>query len=261
MFFDAEFGEELVAEFGKVGVAAVAGAGAGGVDNALDSCGGVFVVFAEDDDAVGEVEGFFNVVGDEKDSSGVLGVDVEEEVLHFNASEGIEGAEGFVEEEDAGGAGEGSGEGGSLCHAAGDFAGAVVAVGGEPDEVEEGVDCFLAFCGGGAFGEADGDIFFDGAPGEEAGFLEADCDAGIEAVDGVAVNADGAGGGGAEACGGTEEGGFAAAGGADDGDNFAGGCGEGDVVQDGAFAVFFGEGFADLFEADVAGAGGEGSAY
>ena len=54
------------------------------------------------------------------------GVDVEQQVLHLEPGERIEGAERLVEQQHAGVAGEGAGEGGALGHAAGDLAGAVV---------------------------------------------------------------------------------------------------------------------------------------
>ncbi len=72
----------------------------------------------EDEDVVGQPDGFVDIVGDEEGG----GVGVDEEVaqkgLEVEAKKGVDGGEGFVEEEEAGVDGEGAGQGGTLGHAA-----------------------------------------------------------------------------------------------------------------------------------------------
>jgi hypothetical protein len=62
----------------------------------------------EHEDAVAEEDGFIEVVGDEDDGDIDIFPDVEEVGLHLAAGLGIECAEGFVHEEDAGLIGEGA---------------------------------------------------------------------------------------------------------------------------------------------------------
>src|SRR6185312_16262069 len=57
---------------------------------------------AKDDDAVGEHDGLVDVVGDEDRGEGLLQPEALDEALHPDAREGVEGAEGLVEEEQRG---------------------------------------------------------------------------------------------------------------------------------------------------------------
>ena len=93
----------------------------------------------EDDDAVGEGVGVDGIVGDEQ-ADAVEGGEVAAQVAaNVAASAGVEGGEGLVEQEQARLGGQGAGEGDALRLAAGQGAGAVVGVVGEPDPFEPGV--------------------------------------------------------------------------------------------------------------------------
>ena len=83
-------------------------------------------VAAEDDDAVGEEDGFFDVVGDDEDGlggHGLVGPELEEFGAEVFGGEDVEGGEGLVHEEDFGLDDEGAGEADALAHAAGEFFG------------------------------------------------------------------------------------------------------------------------------------------
>jgi hypothetical protein len=75
----------------------------------------------EKDDAVGEVEGFVEVVGDEQDGLADAREKIAEHGLHFGAGEGIEGTEGFVHEEDCRIVGERASESNALALASGEL--------------------------------------------------------------------------------------------------------------------------------------------
>ena len=99
----------------------------------------------EQNDAVGELERFIDVVGDEEHGRGCCGVNVEKEVLHFETRECIERTERLVEQQDTGISGECPGEGCPLCHSPGDLAWAVPGKVGQADEVDEFTDAGSAF--------------------------------------------------------------------------------------------------------------------
>src|SRR5690606_32935564 len=98
--------------------------------------GGAFAAGEQGDDAVGDKQGFVGDVGDPDDGGAVLLPDVGDFVLQRGAGEGVEGGEGFVEEEDARLGGEGAGDGDALAHAAGEFAREFAGGGGELDHVD-----------------------------------------------------------------------------------------------------------------------------
>ena len=111
---------------------AVAGARDVDFDHFADTAG----VGIEHEDAVAEEDGFIEVVGDEDDGDVDIFPDVEEVGLHLAAGLGIEGAEGFVHEEDAGLIGESAGDGDALFHAAGELLGVGGFEFGEADEFD-----------------------------------------------------------------------------------------------------------------------------
>ncbi len=74
------------------------------------------VALAEQHDAVGEHECFIDVVGDEEDRGRLDAVDVEQEVLHGEPGERIQGSERLIEDEHAGVAGECPGQRSALRH-------------------------------------------------------------------------------------------------------------------------------------------------
>ncbi len=121
---------------------------------------------------------------------------------------------------------------------------------------EEGLDAVAAL-GGGLVEELEGelDVFGGGEGREEVEELEDGADAasaqggewfGAEPVECFAAEPDGAGVGRGDAAEAVEQGGLAAAGGAEEGDALAGGDGEIDVGEEGAWT----EGFAEVLAAE-----------
>ena len=76
--------------------------------------------------AVSEVEGFVDVVGDEDDGPLFLFPDAGSFLLHEKASLGVKLTKGLVQKHDAGGIGVGSGNADTLLHAAGKLVGIVL---------------------------------------------------------------------------------------------------------------------------------------
>ena len=92
---------------------------------------------AHDDETVGELEGFFLIVGHEDGGVAGLVVDLAEPLAELLADLRVEGAEGLVEEQHARFDREGAGEGDALALAAGELLGIALVEAGELDEVEE----------------------------------------------------------------------------------------------------------------------------
>jgi hypothetical protein len=187
-------------------------------------------IAAEDDDAVGEQDGFFDVVGDEEDGlggHGFVGPELEEFGAEVFGGEDVEGGEGLVHEEDFGLDDEGAGEADALAHAAGELFGEGGLEAVEADGVEHAEAAFAAGFGVDAAGLERGfDVFEDGEPGEEREALEDDGDVDFGVGDGLFMPVDLAGAGLGEAGEHAQHGGFAGAGGAEEGENFAGDDGE-----------------------------------
>ena len=215
-------------------------------------------VLAQDDDAVGKLEGLVDVVGHQQHRGGFGAVDVQQQVLHLDPGERVQRAERFIEEQDTGVAGEGPGQRGPLGHAAGNFAGPVLGEVREPHEVQQPGHLRLAVPGADAGGQADRDIGLQGVPRQETRFLEGEGAAGVNALDGCAVDIDAAGGGGVESGGGPEQRGFAAAGGAEDGQDLPGADLEVNVAQDGVGLSAGAEGPAQRTEGNRQGRGAGG---
>ena len=166
-------------------------------------------------------------------------VEVVDEAQDFGAGVGVEIAGGLVGEEDGRLEGQGAGDGDALALAAGELVGQVVEAVVEADELEQAAGARFDFLAREAFEvEREGHVLDAGERGEEVEELEDEADfvaaeAGEVVIgergDGLAVDADFAGGGAVEAADQVEEGGLSGAGGADDGDHFA----AGDVEVDG----------------------------
>ena len=219
------------------------GSGAGELDGdaGLDAAG----AGGHDIEGVGEEDGFVDVMGDEEHGFTAGFPDAEQELLHREAGLGVERAEGFVHQEDAGFHHQGAGDADALFHAARKLIG------------EGGFEVLQADAGEGLAGDGvafgareafeaggEGDVLEHGEPGEEGGFLEHHGAVGTGFGDGVAEDADGSGGDLLEPGEDVEQGGFAAAGGAEKDGELAVGDGEVDVGQglDGGAA---GVGFLD----------------
>jgi len=140
---------------------------------------------------------------------------------------GVDAGKGVVEDEDAGVADDGAGDGGTLLLAAGEGDAALADHGVEAagkfedlgGDVGDGGGLFDLV--GGGVGRAEGDVVADGV-GEEEGLLgdEADVLAKVgegKRADGTVIDEDGAGGGVLQAGNEVYKGGFAGAGGANDG--------------------------------------------
>jgi len=236
---EVEVFEDLDAEAEEVGVVAFAGAVEIDVDGAFDAAG----AGGHDDDFVAHVDGFIDVVGDEDHGGAAVFPEAQDFILHAHAGEGVEGAEGFIEEEDFGVVDKGAGEGDALGHAAGELVGIRGGELFEADEAHEVVDFAAFFAEDAAGDEAGFDVGADGEPGEEVRILEDEAAFGAGAEDGFGADEEFAGVGCVEAGDEAEEGGFAAAARADEGDEFAGGDGEGGVVEGvGGFVAVFGAG-------------------
>ena len=137
----------------------------------------------EHEDAIGEQDGFFDVVGDDEHGAGgeVVACPEREELgAEVFGGEHVERGERFVHEEGVGFDDEGAGEADALAHAAGELFG----VGGleavEADEVDGVFGAVAAFGGGHVAGfEAELDVLADGEPRQQREGLEHHRDAGV----------------------------------------------------------------------------------
>lgn len=107
-------------------------------DEAFEFVGGAFggdggVV--EEGDAVGELVGFFEVLGGEQDG-GAVGDELADDLPHGVAGAGVQAGGGFVEEDDAGVADEGHGDVEASFHAAGVGGGGFVRGVGEVEALQ-----------------------------------------------------------------------------------------------------------------------------
>ena len=222
-FFEREAGEEFVE-------------GAEGVQFAV----------VDDADAGAEARGFLHVVGgvDDGEAFAVEAFEVFEEGV---AGLGIDADGGFVAEEEFGAVEEGGDEVEAAGHAAGKVFHGLAAAVGELDGFEGGVDAGAEVGAAEAveFAEdaevlvgreigVEGDVLRDEAEGEAGG--------GMGGGEGLAVEGEGAGVGGAEAGDQGHGGGLAGAVGAEESEEFAAGEVEGDAVEGGEGPVAFGDG-------------------
>lgn len=148
-----------------------------------------YTAFFEQDDPMGEIESFVEIVGDEEDRFMQAGEQIAEHVLHFGASEGIEGAERLVHEEDGRVGGEGARKPDALALASGELVWRTRAegVGIESDGSEQFARACFAIAAGAAFSfRHNADVALDGEVWKEAGFLDDIAHAATQAND-VAV--------------------------------------------------------------------------
>lgn len=185
---DAETGQKASAEFGQFCRAPVTWPVTWNDDFLND--GGSFGagVTAEQDDAVGELEGFVDVVRDQQNGGRCRSVHVEEQVLHLEPGQRVERAEWFVEEEDAGVSGQGPRERRPLGHASRDLPRSVPGEFAEADEFDEFPHARAARGFGRAAWQAECDVVCDAAPRQETRFLKSDGCSVVEAGDGRAVD-------------------------------------------------------------------------
>ena len=213
----------------------------------------------QDGDRVGVADGG-NAVGDE--DGGATAHDFAEMIEDFVLGVGVDAGKGIVEDEDAGAAEKGAGDGGALLLAAGesdaafadggvvafgeafDVVGDVGGFGGGFDVVERDVAIFTR--------HSKSDVFADGVA-EEKCFLRNETDVAAQGVerelaDGASVDEDGAGRGVVNARDEADERRFSGAGGADDSEAGAGGDAQVDVFKNGCAVV----GEVEIAEFDVA---------
>jgi len=222
-------------------------------------------IAAEHDDAIGEQDGFFNVVGDQEDGlggHGLVGPELEQFRAEVLGGEHVEGAEGLVHEENLRLDDEGAGKADALLHAAGELLGVSSFKAVEADGVKHLHAAGAALDGVDAASLKRGlDIFKDREPGEEREALKDNGDVDLGVGDGLFMPIDMARGGDGEAGEHAQHGGLAGAGGAEEGDDLSGDDGErggGDDLD----AVLAGLGVVllDFFGADdgLDGRGGRG---
>ena len=187
-------------------------------------------VAAEDNDAVGEDHGFFNVVRDDENRAGgdfVAEPELEQFAAQSLRGEDIEGRERLVHEKHFGLDDERACDTDALLHAAGKFLGVRGFETVESDGVDDAQRALVALDRRHATGfERSFDVFENGEPREERETLEDDGDVGRFALHGLAVPEYGAGRRGRESRQHSKQGGFAAAGSAEQRDDLAGIHGE-----------------------------------
>lgn len=173
---------------GLAGEVGGSGEGEGDGNGAFGAEGELF----SDDDALAEVDGFVDVVGDDDEEAVPFLPEGMEEVVHALPGVDIEGGEGFVEEDDLGFCCEAASEGEAFAHTAGEFGGVLVFVASESDVVEELVDLEAGVGGlGGCATEEE--VLAYGAPGEGVEVLEGVAESWGGAVHGLAFEEAGAG--------------------------------------------------------------------
>src|SRR5713226_7432954 len=182
-------------------------------------------IAAEDDDAVGEDDGFFDIVSyDEDRPRGNLVT--EPELKKFAAKcfrgEDIEGRERFIHEEHFGFDNEGAGDTDTLFHSTGEFLGVGRLKTVEAHGIEDAQGALVAFNGRHAASFERGfDVFENGEPRKERETLKDDRDVGRFVTDRLAVPVNGAGGGRRKTSQHAKQRGFAAAGSAEERDDLA----------------------------------------
>src|SRR6185503_1263493 len=156
-------------------------------------------VAAENDDAVGQQDSFFDVVGDDEDAFGGHGFfcpELEQFAAQVLRCQYVEGGEGLIHEEHFGLYHQGSCEADPLFHAAGEFLwiGRFEAV--QTDSVEHAHAAGPALFGFHAAGTQWGlDVSEYRKPGEEGKALEDDGNVDVRFADGFSVPVDLSGGG------------------------------------------------------------------
>ena len=247
-FFESQLEREV---FGRDELCGGSGAWNGVLDELHDAAG----IGAHDEDAVGEVGGFFEVVGDEEDGDVYLAPDLQKVALHLRAGLGIERAEGLVHDEDARFVGEGTSDGDALLHAAGEFMRIRILELREADHLQPltrfGFGGELAFA---AHLQAEHDVALYGEPWEEGVTLEDHAAIGTGFTDVSAIEQSDTAAAFVKSGDDADEGRFAAARRADDGDELAAMDVERDPVEHSACGAVLTEGFLQVLHAQDDGA-------
>ena len=114
-------------------------------------------------------------MGDQQNRGRVLPVNIQQQILHFNAGQCIQCPKRFVQQQRPGFTRQRPRQRNPLSHSAGDFFGAVRGVVGEPHQAQQLTDALLCSCFWGALGQSERHIIGDGAPGQQARLLKTDC--------------------------------------------------------------------------------------
>ena len=85
-----------------------------------------------DGDTIADAHGFVEIVGDEDDRAAVLGLKLDQLVLHLGADQRVKGGKGLVHQKDGGIIGERAGKADALLHTARQFVRIIRAIGAEP---------------------------------------------------------------------------------------------------------------------------------
>jgi hypothetical protein len=192
-------------------------------------------------------------VGDVDEGGTEAAVEVAQFGAGVEAELGIEVAEGFIEEEDAGASDDGAAEGDALALTAGEFARAAVEEGRDLEHFGDFADSPFDFCPGGfALAHAEGEVVVDGHVGVEGVGLEDHGDIAVARFDAqnrAAIDAKVPGGRVFESGDDAEGGGFATAGGTDEYEELSVLDGEVEIAD----GVDMAEGFADVVELNAHG--------
>jgi len=239
--------QQFLAQAVEVEATALAWMGQGDLDHLLDPPGARL----HHHHPVGEKNRFVDIVGDQQRGDLCALADRQQFVLHLLASQRIEGAERFVQQQDARAGHQPPGNRHALGHATGELVRVGTGKVGEPYQLNEILDALLAFViAQGLVDQAQADVFLDRQPGKQPVLLKHDAALAADAVDGPAVDADLALKGGVQADQQAQQGRLAATAGTDDGDEFAFGDVQAEIVDGLQFGAVDVEGLADLVEAD-----------
>ena len=159
------------------------------VQNGFDATGSV----RHDGDAIRQIDGFIEAVGDEDDGGLVLLPDAQQLGLQNFACLGIQGGKRFVHQQQTGRIGQGAGDGHALTHPAREFVRVALAEAGQAHQVQKLLGSLPAL----AFGnladlQPDLDVLKHGTPRKQRIALEHHALLAVDAAGRLAVDADAA---------------------------------------------------------------------
>ena len=125
----------------------------------------------EDENFVGQVNGFVDVVGHKQGGFAELAAHGGEPVLHVAASDDVESAKGLVQKQDVGVAERRAQEGRALAHAAGKLVGVGVFIALKAKDRKQGAGFFLRLGFLLVDGAVETNVIHDGFPRQEQVFL------------------------------------------------------------------------------------------
>src|SRR5580692_6099665 len=143
----------------------------------------------EHDDAIGELNGFVDVVGDEDDGPSFRLPDAQQLAAHDDARDGVEGAEGLIEKENIGIDGERARYLEALPHASREVGWIGFFKALQPDQLDVVRNAPLAFFAR-EVRQAKADVAFDGQPWENAALLKDEDATAVRAGDALSVDRD-----------------------------------------------------------------------